>query len=122
MASGPVMSSPSVLERHDLELDLSRGALDRDDVTDLAFHQRLAERRLEAELALGRVRLVRADQRMGLLVAILVAHADAGAEADDVPADLLGSHHDGGVEPLGQEAHAPINLAQPLLAVDILGV
>jgi hypothetical protein len=77
---------------------------------------------LEAELALGWIGLVGADERVRLRLAVLVAHLDDGAETHHVTAELFRTHDDRTIETLGEQLHAPIDLAQALLAVDILGI
>ena len=79
-------------------------------------------RRLHADEALRRIELVGADDPELEALARLVLERDPGAE--EHPARLLRrlGHHLELVEPLREEVHAPVDLAQPLLAVDVLGV
>jgi hypothetical protein len=50
------------------------------------------------------------------------AHAHRGAEEDLVGVAPGAVHHFGVLEPLDEEAHAPVDLAQALLAVDVVAV
>ena len=77
-----------------------------------------------AELAVGDVVLVRPDDPPDAFLAVLVLRAHPRAEEDlRLPRlAILRLHPLQLVEPLGQELHAPIDLAELLLPVDVLRV
>src|SRR5260221_257578 len=92
-----------------------------DGVADLGLHQRARDRRDPADLAVGHVGLVDADDRDGALGAAVVGVADGGAEEHPIEMTLPRRADDlGDLEPLRQVADAPVDLAQPLLAIDVV--
>src|SRR5471032_1143068 len=107
----------------DLQLLDAVRRLEGDQVALARLGQRARHRRHPADLAVQWIELVDADDGDAALFAVLVAVGDGGAEEDLVRAVVHAGVDDGGqVHPLGQEADAPVDLAQPPLAVDIVAV
>ncbi len=85
--------------------------------------QHAADRRRDAHESALDVELVGTDQAVAVLLAALVFERHPGTEEDAVGIGHLAGAHDAHlVEALAQKSHAPIDLAQPLLAIDVLGV
>src|SRR5262245_16186817 len=120
---GARRGAPSpVADRHDLELDLARGPPHHHHVARALAEQRPADRRSPTDPACAAVALVLPDDDVRALHAVLALDLDRRAEEDLVALLLLRIDEDRALEPLGQVAHAPIDLAEALLAVDVLGV
>src|SRR5260221_6357541 len=108
---------------YDLDrLGPGRGA-QLDDVALMRLQQRPGDRRNPADLAAVEVGLVDADDRHGLLGALPVGEGHARPEEYLVAPGLLARVDNlGALQPLGEEADAPVDLAQPLLAVEVVAV
>src|SRR5690606_32647129 len=117
------MSGVAVFDFDDLDLFRPARGAQRHHVADAGLHQRARHRRDPAHLALLQPRLVDADDADGALAPLLVGIGHRGAE-EYLLAVLLQPRIDrfGDLQPLQQEADAAVDLAQPLLAVEIVAV
>src|SRR5216683_920893 len=94
-----------------------------DGIALMRLQEGAGDRRDPADLAAVEVCLVDADDRDRLLGAMLIGIGDAGPEEDLVAPCLLARvDHQGRLQPLGEKADAPVDLAQPLLAVEVIAV
>ena len=94
-----------------------------DDVTLTRFHQGSGDRSQPAHLAAVEIGLVDTDDRDRHFGPAPGGVGDGRAEKDLVQLPLLvWVDHLGTLQPLGQEADAPINLAQAALTADVVAV
>ncbi|CFW47466.1 Uncharacterised protein [Bordetella pertussis] len=85
--------------------------------------QRARHGRNPADLAGQRLGLVHAHDGHGALFAGAVHVEHGGAEENLIAVGLRGGiHHFGDIQALGQEAHAPVDFAQALLAVQVIAI
>src|SRR6185437_4020855 len=120
-AAGPKASDVLDFDHLDIVDPLGRAHLDH--VAFLGAQQRLGDRRDPAHMALVELDLVDADDLDGALLAAAVGVGHGRAEED-----LLGRGPSGRIDhlgvgqPLAEIADAAVDLAQPLLAVDVVAV
>src|SRR5689334_11771036 len=113
----------AVADGHDLDPLAAAGRLHLDHIADARLHQRPGDGRDPAHPILLDVGLVDADDGDGLLAVVRVGIGDSRAEEHLLEMTLpVGIDHLGGFEALGQVANAAINLAKPLLAVNVIAV
>src|SRR5688500_614629 len=99
-----------------------RRRVDPDLVVTTTAHERAGERRIHAHIAAHRIDLVRPDDAQLALGPLVVDELHPGAEENAVRIVLRSVDHHDAVQPLAQEPHAPVDLPQLLLAVDVFGV
>src|SRR5690606_21730419 len=102
--------------------DVALGSAHGDVVAFAPAEQRARDRCLHADPTLVDVRLVRSDDAIRDLVALLVFERHPRAEECTGGITRWFADDDQLVEALRQEAHPTIDLAQPALAIDVLGV
>ena len=111
-----------VADRDDLEALGAARRAKRHRVPDLCREQRLGQRRAPRHARVAAVELVHAHNSDLALVAGFVLERHRGAEVDAPVRPARVVDHGGLVERLRQVADAPIDLAQLLLAVDVVAV
>src|SRR5262245_48742747 len=112
-----------VLHPQDFDLLLPGGRAHADHVALESAHQRPCDRRDPADMAPAGIDLVDAHDLDRALFALGIGVGDGGAEKDLVGLGPLGRIDDlRALEPLAEEADAPVDLAQALLAVEIVAV
>src|SRR5205814_4937383 len=84
--------------------------------------ERARERGVDADVAEPRVDLVGADDAIATRLAVRGLELEPGAEEDRGPVARALVHDAQRLEALAEVAHAPVDLAELLLAVDVLGV
>src|ERR1044072_1138450 len=121
--AGIAVDRSDVLDLHDLDLFLAARSAHLDDVACGGAQHGAGDRGDPADVALRQVDLVDAEDLDGAFLALLVGAGHGGAEEDLVGLRPLGRVDDlRAFQPLGEEADAPVDLAQPLLAVEIVAV
>src|SRR5258706_1307550 len=105
----------------DLQLLGARRRAQRHLVALARLEQRARHRRDPRDIAFPRIGLVDADDAHRALAA-RAAHAHLGAEEDLVGVAARRAHDLGRLEALDEKAHAAVDLAQPALAIDVVGV
>jgi hypothetical protein len=98
------------------------GCLDPDLVIKRFSHQGPCHRGVHADPAAGGIELVRADDTVDPFPAVVVLQGDPGAEEHQFRIGRWTGYHLQLRQTLLQVAHAPVDLAQFLLAVDIFRV
>src|SRR5262249_7158625 len=112
-----------VLHPQDLDLLLAGGRAHLDDVASEGAHERSRDGRDPADMTAAGIDLVDAHDLDRALLALGVGVGDGGAEEDLVGLGPLGGiDHLRALQPLAEEADAPVDLAQPLLAVEIVAI
>src|SRR6185503_14312554 len=110
-----------VVHLQDLELFVSRRGAQRDAVARARLEQRARDGRDPRDTAVRGIDLVDAhDAHRALARSAL--HAHARAEEDLVGVAAGRAHHLGRFQPLDEEAHAPVDLAQAFLPIEVVGV
>src|SRR5471030_1853624 len=116
-------SASDVFDLHDLEFLHAVGSAHLHDVALLGLEEGLGDRRNPAHVALGEVDLVDAHDLEGALLVPGVRGGDGRAEEYLVGLGALGRVDDLGIgQPLAEITDPAVDLAQPLLAVDIVAV
>jgi len=119
----PPRLSRQVGDLQHLDLDLAVRRLQHRDVADFLAHQRPRDRRDPAHLVFLDLGLVGAHDADGARGPALVFIGHRGAEKDAVLVGLGRGVDDlGNLQPFEQAADAPVDLAQPFLAVDVIAV
>src|SRR5258708_6127200 len=112
-----------VFDAQNFDFLLARRRAHPDHVALIRAQQRPRDRRDPAHMALARIDLVDAHDLDRAFLALGVGIADRGAEEHLVGLGPLGGIDDfGPLQPLAEEADAPVDLAQALLAVEIVAV
>ena len=75
---------------------------------------------VDAQVAARQIEFIRTNQPVGAFVAVFAFDTHPGAEKHLAPVIRQAIHHRQLIKPLGQEAHAPVNFSQLLLAIDVL--
>src|SRR5215475_10908614 len=115
--------SLDVFDPQDLDLLLAGRRAHPDDVAFEGAHERPRDGRDPAHVTAAGIDLVDAHDLDRALLALGVGVGDGGAEEDLVGLGPLGRiDHLRALQPLAEEADAPVDLAQPLLAVEIVAV
>src|SRR3989338_2206669 len=112
----------AVLHRQDGVAGAATRELDRYFVAFRLLEQRARQGRVNADQALGGIRFIRADDAVFLNLARIFLKPHPGAEEDARGIIRRAVHDQDIAQPLLEIAHAPVNLAQLFLAVDVLRV
>src|SRR6185503_6639798 len=116
----------NVADGDDVERLVAAGRAHGDGVALARLEQRARHRRDPAYVTARRINLVDADDAHRALVAAHVRDGDRRAKIDARLRIVVARHRRiddlGAVEPSHEEAYAPVDLAQPLLAVDVVAV
>jgi hypothetical protein len=86
------------------------------------LHERPPQRRIHADVAGCGIELVRPHDAVAREHALVVLHRHPRAEEHTARVRWRPLDDDHSVQPLAQESHAPVDLAEPALAVDIFRV
>jgi hypothetical protein len=112
-----------ISDLHDLEPLDALGRANLDFITSLGLQQRPRDGRNPTDLVEFRARFINADNANCLLLAGGVQIGHGRTEKGTGLVGLLPGIDDfGTLDPLEQKAHPPVDLAQPLLAVDVIAV
>src|ERR1700754_5220200 len=120
---GAPLNGSDVVDLHDLDFFLAGRRAHPDDVAFVGAQQRPGDGRDPAHMALGEVDLLDADDLDGAFFALFGGAGHGGAEEHLVGPGPPGRVDDlRALEPLVEKADPRVDLAQPLLAVEIVAV